>query len=506
MKARIGPSYRYEIMIFREVAIMEKVCFELENVVVTYLDKEILKIDRLAVHQFDRIGIVGKNGAGKSTLLKLLAGIVQPTSGKVKSYLNFGYFEQVEAPTAGEADPVLLGKLNVSQCADELSGGEQTRLKLAQLFTHYYEALLIDEPTTHLDQAGVSFLLDELRYYYGALLLISHDRSVLDELVTTIWEVDEGKVTVYTGNYSEYIVQKQLEREQQNQAYEQFIKEKSRLEKAAQEKMKKAEKVAQAGRMSKKEAKSKANRMFETKSKGTSQKALQRAAKAIEHRKEKLHEVEAVKEERPIVFRHSKALELHNKFPIMADKLTLRMVEKVLLDDVSFQLPLGKKIAITGSNGSGKSTLLHHIVNQGDGLIISPKAKFGYFRQMSYQFTSDETVLGFLKKHSDGYDEGFLRSVLHSMQFVGSDLQKCVKSLSGGEAIRLQLCLLFLGEFNVLLLDEPTNFLDIQAIEALEKFILGYDGTIIFVSHDKKFVANVADIQYEISDKKLIQK
>ncbi|EKN68261.1 erythromycin resistance ATP-binding protein [Schinkia azotoformans LMG 9581] len=142
--------------------------------------------------------------------------------------------------------------------------------------------------------------------------------------------------------------------------------------------MKKAEKVAQAGRMSKKEAKSKANRMFETKSKGTSQKALQRAAKAIEHRKEHLQEVEAVKEKRPIVFRQSKALELHNKFSIMADKLTLRVEEKVLLDEVSFQLPLAKKIAITGSNGSGKSTLLYHIVNHGEGLIISPKVKFGY--------------------------------------------------------------------------------------------------------------------------------
>jgi macrolide transport system ATP-binding/permease protein len=246
--------------------------------------------------------------------------------------------------------------------------------------------------------------------------------------------------------------------------------------------------------------------MFETKSKGTSQKALQRAAKAIEHRIEKLHEVEALKEERPIVFRQSKALELHNKFPIMADKVTLRVEEKVLLDEVSFQMPLGKKIAITGSNGSGKSTLLQHIVNKGEDLIISPKAKFGYFRQLSYQFTSDENVLDFLKNHSEEYDEGFLRSVLHSMLFVGTDLQKSVKSLSGGEAIRLQLCQLFLGEYNILLLDEPTNFLDIGAIEALEKFIMGYEGTIIIVSHDKRFVANVAELHYEIIDKKFILK
>lgn len=484
---------------------MEQICFELEKVEVTYLDKEVLKIDRLAVHQFDRIGIVGKNGAGKSTLLKLLAGIVKPTSGKVNCHVASGYFEQLDAPERVEADPALLGRLAVPKDSAQFSGGEQTRLKLAQLFSNYHEALLIDEPTTHLDQEGISFLLDELRYYYGALVLISHDRMVLDELVTTIWEVQNGEVHVYAGNYSEYLEQKRVEREQQMHAHEQFIKEKSRLEKAAQEKMKKAEKIAQGGSMSKKEAKAKANRMFETKSKGTSQKAVQKAAKAIEHRMEKLQVVEAVQEERLIVFRQPQHLELHNKFPIMADQFSVDVDNKVLLDKISFQIPLGKKIAITGRNGSGKSTLLHHIANGAKGLTISPKAKIGYFKQMSYQFPSDETVLQFVKNRTD-YDEGFLRTVLHSMQFEGTDLRKSVRSLSGGEAIRLQLCLLFLGDYNILLLDEPTNFLDIHAIEALEKFMDAYKGTIVFVSHDQQFIQKVAHLELKIENKKLIQK
>lgn len=483
---------------------MEQVCFELENIKMNYLDKEVLKIGRLAVHQFDRIGIVGNNGAGKSTLLKLLAGTIQPTIGTVKCHVDGGYFEQVEVPPVTEADAKLLGKLGIPQNDAHLSGGEQTRLKLAQLFTNYHEALLIDEPTTHLDQEGISILLDELRYFYGALVLISHDRAVLDELVTTIWEVRNGEVYVYSGNYSDYVAQRQLKREQQEQAHEQFIKEKSRLEHAAREKMKKAEKIAQASNMSKKESKALANRMIETKSKGTSQKAVHRAAKAIEKRMEKLHEVEAVQEEKHIVFRQSKALELHNKFPIMADQLTLQIENNVLLDEVSFQLPLGKKIAITGANGVGKSTLLHHLANGGQGLTISPKAKIGYFRQMSYQFTTDETVLQFLENRST-YEERALRSVLHAMQFVGTDIQKNVKFLSGGEAIRLQLCQLFLGEYNILLLDEPNNFLDIYAVEALERFIVAYKGTIVFVSHDQTFINNVADLQYTILAQKLNQ-
>ncbi len=149
----------------------------------------------------------------------------------------------------------------------------------------------------------------------------------------------------------------------------------------------------------------------------------------------------------------------------MADRFTLYAQDKVLLHEVSFQIPLGKKIALTGNNGSGKSTLLKHIANNGEGITISPKAKIGYFHQMSYQFAGEETVLQFLKNRSE-YDESLLRSVLHSMQFAGTDLQKKITTLSGGEAIRLQLCQLFLGNYNILLLDEPTNFLDIQALEA----------------------------------------
>ena len=239
-----------------------------------------------------------------------------------------------------------------------------------------------------------------------------------------------------------------------------------------------------------------------TKSKGTSQKSIQRAAKAIEQRMEKLQEVEAVKEDRPIVFRQSKAIELHNKFPIMADRFTLQVKDKVLLNETSFQLPLGKTVAITGSNDSGKSTLLSQIANKASELTISPKARIGYFHQLSYQFIMDETVWEMVK-NSSGYDEGLLRSVLHSMQFGGTDLQKNVKSLSGGEAIRLKLCQLFLGEYNILLLDEPTNFLDIQAIEALENFINAYEGTIILVSHDRTFIERVAEQVYVIEDLQL---
>lgn len=481
---------------------MEQICFELENIEVTYLDKKVLEIERLAVHQFDRIGIVGKNGAGKSTLLNLLAGDVQPSRGRVSRHVDFGYMKQIDAPKVQEADSRLLGKLHVPNDTVGLSGGEQTKLKLAQLFTHYYESLFIDEPTTHLDEEGISFLLDELRYYYGALVLISHDRMVLDTLVTKIWEVEEGKVKVYAGNYSDYMNQKQLEREQESQAYERYVKEKSRLEKAAQDKMRKANKIINSSFESKKKAKEKSNRMFETKSKETSQKAMQRAAKAIEQRVEQLEVIKAPNEERAIRFRQPQSFQLHNKFPIIAEGLTLFAGNKLLLRDASFQFPLGSTIAITGKNGAGKTTLLQHILNNGEGLTISPKAVFGVHHQLDYHFNKDETVLDFIKDRSD-YSESDIRSALHSMNFKGNDIKKNVRDLSGGEAIRLVLCRLFLGRFNVLVLDEPTNFLDVFCIEALEKFIKGYDGTVLLVSHDRTFIERVADDIYVIEDQKL---
>lgn len=203
-----------------------------------------------------------------------MSGQMNTEKGQVKRFADFTYYDQVATPVESEVDYELTGKLSIPKTEIEnLSGGEQTKLKLAQILSSYHEGLLIDEPTAHLDEEGTSFFIEEMTYYYGALVLVSHDRHVLDQLVTKIWEIEDGYVKEYKGNYSDYVAQKELERKQQYDQHEKYIKERTRLLKAAEEKMKKAVKITQAnGHISKKETKAKANKMFMTKSKVTSQK------------------------------------------------------------------------------------------------------------------------------------------------------------------------------------------------------------------------------------------
>src|SRR5699024_7346189 len=211
--------------------------------------------------------------------------------------------------------------------------------------------------------------------------------------------VDNGKITVYPGNYSIYQELKQQELIEQQNAYEKFIKEKSRLEQAAKEKQARAEKLSNVSEKQKNRF-VKPDRLSSSKQKDTVQKAAHRSAKAIEKRVEQLETVGKVETDHLIQFPEPENLEMHNNFPIMGQKISIQKGKKYLFDEANFQLPIGKRIAIVGPNGSGKSTLLNHIITNSEGITLSNKIVFSVYKQMAYQLTEDKTILEFLKRDS----------------------------------------------------------------------------------------------------------
>ncbi|TVT27737.1 ABC-F type ribosomal protection protein [Salinicoccus cyprini] len=479
---------------------MNELSLLLKNVDVTFGNKDLLNIEALSAYMNDKIAIIGTNGTGKSTLLKIIAGDFVDFRGSIQTETDFNYFAQIDElddQVDGEFNFELLSRLNVPDNTS-LSGGEETKFRLARAMSEYKLGLLLDEPTTHLDQESVNLLIDELKYYYGTLIFVSHDRHFINSIAEKIWEVSDGTVREYIGNYEDYEAQKEQEKLEHERQYQSYVNEKKRLENAVQKQMEKAGKMSRGDKSKNKDIKP--DRLSSSKQKDTVQKQAFKTAKSIETRIDQLDEVERMGDRAPLVFPMSRTMELHNKFPIMAQDITVQRGDKVLLDKVSFQFPLGHVIAITGNNGSGKSSLLHDIMSRADGMEFSPKVIMESYRQMDYKLFTDEPVINYLMKRTD-FREPFVRSILQNLGFTQDEVTKPIHDLSGGEATRISLALMFVKPSNVIILDEPTNFIDLNTIEALEKFIVMYQGTVIVTSHDRYFIDRIADAIYLIEER-----
>ena len=444
-------------------------------------ERLLIDLANLTISDQKRIGIVGKNGSGKTTLLKLIEGSLEPDEGEVSYQGNVAVIDQfISAKT-------------------HKSGGEQTKAKIRESVHRQASILLADEPTNHLDEDGRKYLMRELNRFYGIVLMVSHDRDFLNQMCEEILEIDEGKVTIYQGNYDNYLEQKEIEEKEQARKYDNYVREKERLTGSIQELHDKSAGIKKAPkRMGNSEAR------LHTRGKGTlAQGRVARQALTIENRLEKLEKVDKPWKQKELSIPFSEGQKIHKQDVIHSEDFTLKIGQKTLLDQANFKIKTGRRTALIGPNGSGKTTLLKAILAHNEQLTISQKAKFSYFSQSFNQLDEEETIMDSVQKTSI-HEPQIARDLLAHLLFRGRHVEKTISVLSGGERTKVAIAKMILGESNVLILDEPTNHLDIESLQVLEESLKAYQGTIIFVSHDTYFVKEVAQDILEIKDKQLI--
>ncbi|WP_123040389.1 ribosomal protection-like ABC-F family protein [Cohnella candidum] len=431
-------------------------------------DRKLFSAERLIVRQGDRIGLVGANGAGKTTLMQVLAGRLQPDQGSVNAAVPCVFVPQMK------------------QHSSPLSGGEATWKQVEAALQESPDILLADEPTIHLDMAHIRELEKRLRQHGGGMVIISHDRAFLDGICTRIWSLDNARVSVYEGNYAEYEKMRDLEKRQHALRYEAYTEKKRQLEEAISAKTQKAAGMLKPPkRMSTSES-----RLYKA-GKGVSQKGVHQTIKALETRVEKLEKVEKPRELPTIKLGIPGGREFVSPTALRVERLSASFGDRTLWRDVGFALKKGSKTALIGANGSGKTTLVKRILESGEGVFPAPGAKIGYFSQNLDVLKPERSVLENVSETA-AHPDATVRLVLARLLFRGDDVYKPVGVLSGGERVKAAFAKIFLGEINMLLMDEPTSFLDIPSIEALEELLAAYEGTLLFVSHDRRFVERVA--------------
>ncbi len=491
------------------------------------------------IDQGERVGLLGRNGAGKTTLFRILTGELEPDEGQVTlgAGRRMGLISQIpvypagytvedvlrsafarleslakemeslaERMAEGESDPALLrryGSLSErfevfggydvdvavnkianglsipaemrSQLFDSLSGGEKTRVNLGRLILEDTDILLLDEPTNHLDLHATEWLEEYIRGFRGTVVAISHDRYFLDRVVTRVIEIEGGKAEFYSGNYSFYAVEKERRYQERLKQYEKEQAKIQQLEKAAEQL-----RVWAFMGMDK----------------------TYRRAVNIERRIERMRTTSRPTKARKMDARFSTA-EFHGDEVLGVRNLAKAYGGKKLFDGITLKIEGGERIALIGDNGTGKSTLIKMIVGElypDEGRIkTGPQTRTAYLPQIIHFEHPDWNLVENMMAAKRGLSAQSARNRLAAYDFRGEDVFKPVSVLSGGEQSRLRLCMLMDGEINFLILDEPTNHLDIAAREWIEDAVESYDGTLLFVSHDRYFINRFATRIWELA-------
>ena len=356
----------------------------------------------------------------------------------------------------------------------ELSGGEQKRVTLASIIIKKPNILILDEPTNHLDIDTLEWLEDFLVKFNGTVIVVSHDRYFLDKVTNKTILIENGKSIIFHGNYSKYLKDNELRIENEFKDYK-------NQQKLISDMKKKIKQLEEFGRL----ANPGGEQFF-------------KRAESIRKRLDKLEKLNKpiVKKDLPIDFTFDKR---SGNDVLSINNLSLLVNDKLLIKDLNITLNYGDKVCLIGNNGCGKTTLIKKILeNNCENIKIGTNIKIGYIPQQ-INFEKDETILNYAKHYFNG-EECHLRSALDKFYFHGDNVFKKVSKLSGGEKVRLLLFSLIQSKCNFIILDEPTNHIDIFTKETLEESLKEYKGTLLFVSHDRYFINNLADKIWNINN------
>ena len=422
-----------------------------------YVGKTVLKDVSFHLEDKEKAAIVGVNGSGKTTLLRCILGIEEADEGSIafSKEKKMDYLAQQHADIETENEDY-----------ETLSGGQKTRKRLEEILQEKPDLLILDEPTNHLDIGSIQWLEKVLKRYDGAVLLVSHDRYFLDRIVTKVIDLELGKVRMYQGNYSAYAEKKRQLREAEWKAFQNQQAEIKHQE-AVIEKLKQF------------------NREKSIKRAESREKMLLKV--------ERLEKPEEIENEMKLLFapRESSGNDV-----LMAKELGKSYDGKRLFSHGTFSLQKGEHVALIGDNGSGKTTLLkilNGLIRADEGEFrLGSKVKIAYYDQEHAVLNMEKTLFDEIQDSYPEMNNTKVRNVLAAFLFTGDDVYKRIQDLSGGEQGRVSLAKLMLSDANFLILDEPTNHLDIQGKEVLEEAIRNYEGTVLYVSHDRYFINKTA--------------
>ena len=429
----------------------------ISNLSKSYVGQSVLKEVSFHLEEKEKAAIVGINGSGKTTLLRCILGIEEADEGGIafSKDKKMAYLAQQHADMEQEDEEY-----------ESLSGGQKTKKRLEEILMEKPDLLILDEPTNHLDIGSIQWLEKVLKRYDGAVLLVSHDRYFLDKIVTKVIDLERGKARMYLGNYTAYAEKKKMIREAERKAYENQQAEIKHQE-AVIEKLKQF------------------NREKSIKRAESREKLLSKV--------ERLEQPEDLQNEMRLLFMPREA---SGNDVLIAKDLGKSFDGKRLFSHGTFSIQRGEHVAVIGDNGTGKTTLLkilNGLIQADEGEFrLGSKVKIAYYDQEHAVLHMEKTLFDEIQDTYPDMNNTRVRNVLAAFLFTGDDVYKKVGDLSGGERGRVSLAKLMLSDANFLILDEPTNHLDIQGKEVLEEAIRNYEGTVLYVSHDRYFINQTA--------------